>query len=88
MAYTTYCTRFDNRDKEPSLFPFLQPYEQDCENAEYIYNQNKKSGKERENSGRKPDGRCLGAGYREPIRTIDYGTDRISYYQQRSSLQW
>lgn len=52
MAYTTYCTRFDNRDKEPSLFPFLQPYEQDCENAEYIYNQNKKYGKERENSRR------------------------------------
>ena len=45
-------------------------------------------GPEHQQSRREPDGRCLGAGYREPIRRIDYGTDRISYYQQRSSLQW
>ena len=38
MASTTYCTRFDNKDKTPPLFPFLQPYEVAYKDAEYIYN--------------------------------------------------
>lgn len=38
MAHTTYCTRFNNKDKEPRIFPFLQPYEVEYMDAEYIYN--------------------------------------------------
>ncbi len=45
MALTTYCTRFDNKDKEPRLFPFLQPYEVESMDAEYIYNNSKKYGR-------------------------------------------
>lgn len=47
MAHTTYCTRFDNKDKAPRLFPFLQPYERDIIDAQYIYNKkhNGKDGK-------------------------------------------
>lgn len=45
MAHTTYCTRFDNQDKTPRLFPFLQPYEVECKDAEYIYHKSKKYGK-------------------------------------------
>ena len=37
MANTTYCTRFDNKDKTPRLFPFLQPYEREMIDAQYIY---------------------------------------------------
>lgn len=37
MAYTTYCSRFDNKDKTPRMFPFYQPYEQEWRDAEYIY---------------------------------------------------
>lgn len=47
MASTTYCTRFDNKDKTPGLFPFLQPYEAECRDAEYIYNNRKRYGKEK-----------------------------------------
>lgn len=42
MAHTTYCTRFDNKDKSPRLFPFLQPYEVECMDAEFVYNNQKK----------------------------------------------
>lgn len=42
MSNLTYCTRFDNKDKTPHLFPFLQPYEVECQDAEFIYHQNKK----------------------------------------------
>ena len=45
MPYTTYCTRFDNKDKTPRLFPFLQPYEVAYKDAEYIYNNSKKYGR-------------------------------------------
>lgn len=38
MAYTTYCSRFDNKDKTPRLFTFLQPYEREMIDAQYIYN--------------------------------------------------
>lgn len=38
MAHTTYCSRFDNKDKTPRLFPFLQPYEREMIDAQYIYN--------------------------------------------------
>lgn len=27
MKKRVYCSRFDNKDKAPRLFPFLQPYE-------------------------------------------------------------
>ena len=33
MKKRTYCSRFDNKDKTPRLFPFLQPYELDIINA-------------------------------------------------------
>lgn len=33
MRKRTYCSRFDNKDKAPRLFPFLQPYEVDVFNA-------------------------------------------------------
>jgi len=33
MRKRTYCSRFDNKNKEPRLFPFLQPYEVDIFNA-------------------------------------------------------
>lgn len=42
MALTTYCTRFDNKDKEPRLFPFLQPYEVESMDAEFIYERRKR----------------------------------------------
>lgn len=42
MAYTTYCSRFDNKDKTPRLFPFLQPYEQEWRDAEYNYHKKKR----------------------------------------------
>ena len=45
MGSTTYCTRFDNKDKTPRLFPSLQPYEVECQDAEFIYHKNKKYGK-------------------------------------------
>ena len=45
MASTTYCTRFDNVDKTPGLFPFLQPYEAEYRDAEYIYHNSKRYGK-------------------------------------------
>ena len=45
MASTTYCTRFDNKDKTPRLFPFLQSYEVAYKDAEYIYNNSMKYGK-------------------------------------------
>ena len=45
MPYTTYCTRFDNKDKTPRLFLFLQPYEVAYKDAEYIYNNSKKYGR-------------------------------------------
>ena len=44
MASTTYCTRFDNVDKTPGLFPFLQPYEAEYRDAEYIYHNSKRYG--------------------------------------------
>jgi len=43
MAYRTYCSAFDNKDKEPRLFPFLQPYEVESMDAEYMYNQTNKA---------------------------------------------
>ena len=45
MAHMTYCTRFDNKDKTPRLFPFLQPYEVEYRDAEFIYQNSKKYGK-------------------------------------------
>ena len=42
MAHTTYCTRFDNKDKTPRLFPFLQPYEAEYKDAEYMYHNSKR----------------------------------------------
>lgn len=45
MAYRTYCSAFDNKDKEPRLFPFLQPYEVECMDAEHIYRNRKKDGR-------------------------------------------
>lgn len=45
MAYRTYCSTFDNKDKSPRLFPFLQPYEVEALDAEYIYNQSSKGKK-------------------------------------------
>lgn len=33
MKKLTYCSRFDNKDREPRLFPVLQPYELDIYNA-------------------------------------------------------
>ena len=33
MQSTTYCTRFENTDDKPSLFPVLQPYQQQIQNA-------------------------------------------------------
>lgn len=45
MSSTTYCTRFDSKDKTPRLFPLLQPYEVECQDAEFIYHKNKKYGK-------------------------------------------
>ena len=42
MASATYCTRFDSKDKTPRLFPLLQPYEVECQDAEFIYHKNKK----------------------------------------------
>lgn len=42
MVSTTYCTRFDNKDKTPRLFPLLQPYEVECKDAEFIYHKSKK----------------------------------------------
>ena len=45
MGCTTYCTRFDSKDKSPRLFPLLQPYEVECQDAEYIYNNRRKYGK-------------------------------------------
>lgn len=42
MAHTTYCTRFDNKDKTPRLFPFLQPYEAEYKDAEFMYHNSKK----------------------------------------------
>ena len=45
MAYTTYCSRFDNKDKTPRLFPFLQPYEVEGIDAQYMYNQTGKAKK-------------------------------------------
>lgn len=42
MASTTYCTRFDSKDKSPRLFPLLQPYEVECQDAEFIYHKSKK----------------------------------------------
>lgn len=43
MAYRTYCSVFDSKDKEPRLFPFLQPYEVECMDAEYKYRQTSKA---------------------------------------------
>jgi hypothetical protein len=34
MATTTYCTRFEDKDKAPRLFPVLQPYEVEVLNAD------------------------------------------------------
>ncbi len=51
MAHTTYCTRFDNKDKTPRLFPFLQPYEVEFRDAEFIYHNSKKYGKRTKNAG-------------------------------------
>ena len=42
MSSTTYCTRFDSKDKTPRLFFLLQPYEVECQDAEFIYHKNKK----------------------------------------------
>ena len=42
MVSTTYCTRFDIKDKTPRLFPLLQPYEVECKDAEFIYFKRKK----------------------------------------------
>ena len=50
MTHTTYCTRFDNKDKTPRLFPFLQPYEVECRDAEFIYQNSKRYGKRTKNT--------------------------------------
>lgn len=42
MGSTTYCTRFNSKDKSPRLFPLLQPYEFECQDAEFIYHKSKK----------------------------------------------
>lgn len=42
MGSTTYCTRFDSKDKSPRLFPLLQTYELECQDAEFIYHKSKK----------------------------------------------
>ena len=47
IARTTYCTRFDNKDKSPRLFPFLQPYEVDYMDAEFNFNKRKKFGEQK-----------------------------------------
>lgn len=51
MAHITYCTRFDNKDKTPRLFPFLQPYEVETTDAEYIYHNSKRYGKKKTDTG-------------------------------------
>lgn len=44
MQHTTYCTRFDNVDKSPRLFPFLQPYEREMIDAEHNFRMRKTYG--------------------------------------------
>lgn len=42
MQYRTFCSRFDDTDKEPRLFPVLQPYEVEWRDAEYAFRKERK----------------------------------------------